>query len=225
MGPELISALLGRPHAAANISTSTADVLGTSSFLIFALMLTVTPIHTVSGCTWHIPLRRTFGVAMFFTATLDLLLAATTTGDTFSGGVLGRVGGHTFLVAGTLAVLLLFPLAITSFRRSHRWLGAYWKRLHRLVFVIWAIILVHLLFLFGFHRFFLDAFALSVPLAVLRLPPVRRWWSSARRQRRHRVLRGALVVLLVGIFAVGFVPLVQELAFKGQAAFLQQPVN
>jgi sulfoxide reductase heme-binding subunit YedZ len=225
MGPELISALMGRPSAVANLSTSTADVFGTSSLLIFVMMLTVTPIHTLTGWTWHIPLRRTYGVGMFLTATADLILAAATTGDTFSGGVFGRIGGHTFLVAGTLAVLLLFPLALTSFRRSHRWLGSYWKRLHRLVFVIWAIILIHLLFLFGFRGFFLDAVALSVPLALLRVPPVRRWWSSARRNHRYRILRGALVLVLVGIFAIGFVPLVRELAFKGQAAFVQQPVN
>ncbi len=223
MGPELISALMGRPNAVANISASTADVFGTSSLLIFVMMLTVTPIHTLTGWTRHIPLRRTYGVAMFFTAVADLILAATTTGDTFSDGVLGRIGGHTFLVAGTLAVLLLFPLAVTSFRRSHRWLGGYWKRLHRLVFAIWAIILIHLLFLFGFRGIFLDAVALSVPLALVRVPPVRRWWSSARRSHRHRVLRSVLVLVLVGTFVIGFVPLVRELAIKGQAAFVQHP--
>ena len=51
------------------------------------------------------------------------------------------------------------------------------------------------------------------------------WWSSARRNHRYRILRGALVLVLVGIFAIGFVPLVRELAFKGQAAFVQRPVN
>jgi methionine sulfoxide reductase heme-binding subunit len=225
MAPEIISALMGRPNAVANISTSTADVFGTSSLLIFVLMLTVTPIHTVTGWTWHIPLRRTYGVALFFTATADLILAATTTGDTFSGGVLGRIGGHSFLVAGTLAVLLLVPLAMTSFRRSHRWLGAYWKRLHRLVFVIWAIILIHLLLLFGFGGIFLDALALSVPLALPRVPPVRRWWSSARRNRQHRILRSALALVLIGTFITGFVPVVRELSVKGQAAFVQHPQN
>jgi sulfoxide reductase heme-binding subunit YedZ len=225
MGPELVAALLGRPGAVANISTSTADVFGTSSLLIFALMLTVTPVHTLTGWTWHIPLRRYYGVAMFLTATADLLLAATTTGDTFSGGVLGRVGGHTFLVAGTLAVLLLFPLALTSFRRSHHWLGAYWRRLHRLVFVIWAIILIHLLFLFGFRGIFLDALALSAPLVALRLPSVRRWWSVSRRSHQHQVLRGVLVLLMCAVFAAGFVPLVRELAVKGHAAFVQHPQN
>src|SRR5260370_19711749 len=81
MGPEVVSALMGRPNAVANISTSTADVFGTSSFLIFAMMLTVTPIHTVTGWTWHIPLRRTYGVAMCLSPTADLILAATTTDD------------------------------------------------------------------------------------------------------------------------------------------------
>ncbi len=225
MAPEIISALQGRPGAVANIGGSTADVFGTSSLLIFALMLTVTPIHTVTGWTWHIPLRRWYGIAMFLTATADLILAATTTGDTFSGGVLGRIGGHTFLVAGTLAVLLLVPLALTSFRRSHHWLGSYWRRLHRLVFVIWAIILIHLLFLFGFSKFFLDALVLSAPLVALRLPPVRRWWGAARRSNRHQALRAVLIVIMVGLFAAGFVPLVRELALKGHAAFIQHPLD
>jgi methionine sulfoxide reductase heme-binding subunit len=225
MGPQLIAALQGRPGAVGNISASTADVFGTSSFLIFAIMLTITPVHTLTGWTWHIPLRRYYGVAMFLTATADLILAATTTGDTFSGGVLGRIGGRTFLVAGTLAVVLLVPLALTSFRRSHEWLGSYWRRLHRLVFVIWAVILIHLLFLFGFRGTFLDALVLSIPLAVLRLPPVRRWWSAARRSHQHEVPRVVLLMIMCGMFAAGFVPLVRELAFKGAAAFMQHPVS
>jgi methionine sulfoxide reductase heme-binding subunit len=225
MGPEILALLQGRPNAVANVGGSTADVFGTSSLLLFALMLAVTPIHTVTGWTWHIPLRRWYGVAMFLTATADLILAATTTGGTFSGGVFGRVGGHTFLVAGTLAVLLLVPLALTSFRRSHHWLGSYWRRLHRLVFVIWVIILIHLLFLFGFRKFFLDALVLSVPLAALRLPPVRRWWGSARRSHQHAALRITLVVVMCGLFAAGFVPLGRELWLKGHAAFIQHPLD
>jgi methionine sulfoxide reductase heme-binding subunit len=225
MGPQLISALQGRPGAVSNISASTADVFGTSSLLIFVMMLSVTPIHTLTGWTWHIPLRRWYGVAMFLSATADLVLAATTTGDTFPGGILGRTGGRTFLIAGTLAVLLLVPLALTSFRRSHQWLGNYWRRLHRLVFVIWAIVLIHLLFLFGLRARFFEALAVSVPLVVLRLPPVRRWWGSARRSHQHEALRVVLLVAMCGLFAAGFVPLVRELAYKGHAAFLQHPIS
>ena len=88
MAPEIISLVLGRPGSVANVSASTADVLGTSSFLLFVMMLSVTPIHTMTGWRWHLILRRDYGVAMFFTAGTDLTLAALTTGDTFPGGPL-----------------------------------------------------------------------------------------------------------------------------------------
>jgi len=35
---------------------------------------------------------------------------------------------------GAMALVLLFPLALTSNRSAMRWLGKYWKRLHRLVY-------------------------------------------------------------------------------------------
>ena len=225
MGPEILSGLLGRPDAVEHLGTSTADVLGTSTLLLFVMMLTVTPIYTLTGWTWHIPLRRDIGIAMFVTAALDLVLAALTTGEDFSGGVLGRLGGHSFLLAGTLATLLLVPLALTAHRRAQRWLGGYWKRLHRLVYVIWALILLHLFLLFNLHGIFLQALALSIPLVLLRLPPIRGWWVAARRPRDYRIPRGALAVVMVGVFAVGFVPMAQELATKGGQAIVQRPVD
>ena len=185
MAPEIIALILGRPDSVANVSASTADVLGTSSFLLFVMMLTVTPVHTLTGWRWHLILRRDYGVAMFFTAGTDLTLAALTTGDTFPGGPLGRIAGHTFLVFGT--------------------------------------ILIHLAFLFGLSSIFLDALAVSAPLALMRLPAVRRWWHAARRARTHRLLRVGAAVLLIGLFSVGYTQLVAELATKGGAAFVQRP--
>jgi DMSO/TMAO reductase YedYZ heme-binding membrane subunit len=223
MLPELVSAVQGRPNAMANISTSTADVLGTSSLLILVMMLSVTPIHTLTGWRWHLVLRRDYGVAMFFVAATDLALAAIATGNTFPGGVLARLGGHTFLVAGTLSVALLVPLALTANRRAQRWLGGHWKSVQRLTYVVWVTVLVHLAFLFGLSSIFLEALAVSAPLAVLRIPAVRRWWRSSRKNGSRRVTRAALAVVLIGVFAAGYVPLVSELAGKGAAAFVQQP--
>jgi len=225
MAPEVASGLAGRPHALAHLSLSTADVLGTSSFLLFVMMLTVTPIHVVTGWTGHLPLRRDFGVAMFAVSTFDLVLAATTTGDTFHGGLLARVGGHTFLVVGTLSVVLLVPLALTANRRAQRWLGGYWKRLHRLVYVIWALILLHLLLLFGVSGVFVSAFVLSIPLAVLRIPSVRRWWSAARQTHEHRLVRCLLALVLCATFVVGVRPIVKDLITSGQGAFTEHPVD
>jgi sulfoxide reductase heme-binding subunit YedZ len=225
MAPEILAAIRNRPDAVSHLSSSTANVLGTSAFLIFVLMLCVTPVHTVTGWRWHIVLRRDYGVAMFAVATTDLLLAATTTGDTFHGGLLNRIGGHTFLLAGLVSTLLLLPMALTANRRAQRWLGGSWKWVQRLTYVVWVTVLIHLLFLFGVTSIFIDAVAVSAPLLLLRVPVVRQWWKSARRDGRRRAARVAVGVVLLGVFAAGYLPLVQELAGKGAAAFTQNPGN
>lgn len=223
MAPEVISLVLGRPNSVANVSASTADVLGTSSLLIFAMMLAVTPLHTMMGWRWHLILRRDYGVAMFFTAGTDLTLAALTTGNTFAGGPLGRIAGHSFLVFGTLSVFLLIPLVLTANRRAMGWLGGHWKSVQRLTYVLWVTILIHLAFLFGLSSIFLDALAVSAPLAFMRVPAVRRWWRSARKARAQRALRCGAAVVLIALFSVGYSQLVRELAIKGSAAFVQRP--
>ena len=91
--------------------------------------------------------------------------------------------------------------------------------------MIWALTLLHLFLLFNLHGIFLQALALSIPLVLLRLAPIRSWWVASRRAREHRILRGVLAVVMVGMFAVGFVPVVQELATKGGQAIVQRPVD
>jgi DMSO/TMAO reductase YedYZ heme-binding membrane subunit len=162
---------------------------------------------------------------MWAVATTDLVLAALTTDDTFPGGFTTRVGGHTFLLMGTLATLLLVPIVVTANRPAQRWLGRQWKWIQRLTYIVWLVILAHLFLLFDFTSFFIDALALSVPLVIIRLPFVSRRWVTARRAGRHRALRGAATVALVAVFLAGFTPFVQELAVKGSAAFVQQPVD
>lgn len=225
MGPEILSAIAGRAGAVANISASTADVLGTSSFLILVTLLCVTPVATVTGWSWHVVLRRDYGIAMFFTAATDLVLAALTTGDRFPGGVLARIGGHSFLVAGTLATLLLVPIVLTANRRAQRWLGRYWTSIQRLTYAVWVVVLIHLLLLFGLSSIFLYALAVSAPLLFLRVPAVRRRWLAARRSGERRVVRAAAGLLLLAVFMTGYVPLVNELAIKGSAAFVQHPAK
>jgi sulfoxide reductase heme-binding subunit YedZ len=221
--PEIGSVVLGRPHSVLNLSTSAADVFGTSAFIFFAMMLAVTPVHTMTGWKWHRVLRRDFGIGMFAVAATDLTCAATVTGNTFPGGFLTRIGGHTFLLAGTLSTLLLVPLVLTANRRAQRWLGPHWKWVHRIVYVLWVTILIHLAFLFAFRGLFIDALLISLPLAILRIPAVRQWWVSSRKARTYRSARWISAVVLIGIFAAGYVPFVSELANVGVGAFVLHP--
>jgi sulfoxide reductase heme-binding subunit YedZ len=223
LGPELISVARGKPDGISHLVTSSNDVLGTSALALFVLMLAVTPLHTVTGWKWHRVLRRDFGRAMFGYACLDLVIAAALSAQRFPGGLMSRVGGHGFLVSGTLSTFLVVPVMITSSRAAQRWLGRHWKVLHRLVYVTWATILIHLAFLFAFRSFFIDMLIVSTPLAIVRIGGVERWWISSRRSRSHTASRAVAGVALLAIFVAGIEPFFVELAHVSASAFSQRP--
>jgi sulfoxide reductase heme-binding subunit YedZ len=225
MAPEVASAVAGRPDAMEHLSLSVADVMGNAIFLTFMLMLAVTPMTTITGWRWHVVLRRDLGLAMFALAWTDLVLAAVATGDQFTGGVVNRVAGHSFLLVGMCATVLTLPLALTANRRSQRALGTYWKSVQRLTYLVWALILLHLFLLFGPGSVFLHAVLASVALLVPRLPVVRDWWVSCRRSGAHRRFRGTVALLLATLLVVGLAPFAQGLARSGAQALQQAPVD
>jgi methionine sulfoxide reductase heme-binding subunit len=223
MGPEIASAIVGHPTGLTDLRISDADVMGNGALLAFMMMMTVTPIHTMTGWKWHECLRRDYGLGMACAAFTDLTLAIINSGQEFHGSLLTRVAGHTFLLAGTVSVALLIPLALTANRRAQRWLGPHWKRLHRLVYVIWVTILIHLAFLFAFRTLFIAAMEMSVPLFIMRMPAVRKWWVSARKQRRRPALRWTYAIALWTLFGVGYVTIMHEYIDVGVGALLLHP--
>jgi sulfoxide reductase heme-binding subunit YedZ len=225
MGPEILAAVRGRPAAIDHLSSSGPDVLGNAGFICFVLMLVITPLATLTGWRWHVPLRRAYGLGMFAIALTDLVIAAIVTGNRFPGGFMTRVTGHTFLAVGTLATLLCIPLAVTANSRAQRALGKYWKQVHRITYAVWLAILVHLLLLFGFHGPALAALEVSAPLLALRVPQLRRWYVAARRAGASRWARAALIVLAGGLVVYGMEPFVHNLAVSGAQAFAQRPVD
>jgi len=223
MAPEIALALTGRPAGVTDLRISDADVMGNAALVAFMVMMAVTPVHTMTGWKWHECLRRDFGLGMAAAAFTDLTLAIIVTGKEFHGGLLNRVVGHTFLLAGTISVALLVPLALTANQRAQRWLGPHWKTLHRLVYVLWVTVLLHLAFLFAFRTLFIAALEMSAPLLVMRLPPVRDWWVAARRNHRQLALRWLLAIGLWTVFGLGLVTIVHEYVNVGVGAILLHP--
>lgn len=219
------------------LTNTEADVLGTGGEICFFLALLVTPMITLTGQRWIAPLRRWYGIMFAVIGIADATTASITTN--FAGGVFGRLAGHSFLVAGFLIILLALPLLATANTPAQRKLGKYWKRLQRMTYVIWGMIILHLLLLDGFkpfggpqgdgdpifHQRFYQAVAISIPLVILRLPPVRRWITEQRAAGRQRLVWIAVTPLAV-LFVLGFAFIINEEIFTGLQAFtLHPPAN
>jgi len=211
-----------------------ADVLGTGGEICFFVAVSITPLITVTGARWFAPLRRWYGIFFALIGISDAATAAITTD--FSGGVFGRLAGHTFLVTGLFVVLIALPLLLTANTPAQRMLGRYWKRLQRATYVLWGLIVLHLLLLddfvpFGgpqgdgapvFHQRFYQAVAISIPLVVLRLPPVRRWIAETRAAGQQWKVWLA-VAPLAALWILGFAYIINEEIFTGTEAITMRP--
>lgn len=91
-----------------------------------------------------LPFRRHLGILMFlivyihmnFTTSIPLLIA--------SDFDVSKIQLLFFQQMGYFAWLLLFPLWLTSNDLSQKWLGKWWKRLHRLTYIALFLIFMHL---------------------------------------------------------------------------------
>lgn len=218
----------------ATLTLVEADVLGTGGVICFYIFLSITPIITLTGAQWISPLRRWYGIWFAVIGICDATTAAITTD--FAGGVFGRLAGHTFLLAGFFIILLAIPLLATANTPAQRRLGKWWKRLHRMTYVIWAFVVIHLFLLDGikpfggadgdgdpiFHQRFYWAAAISLPLIALRLPPVRRWVADQRAEGRAWVVWLTLSPLFV-LYLTALVFLINEEFFTGINAIRLTP--
>jgi methionine sulfoxide reductase heme-binding subunit len=220
-------------------SGSVDDTLGTGAELCLFLCLLVTPLVTLTGQRWFIPLRRWYGIMMACCAIGDALAAGFT--DSFAGGFFGNVAGHIFELVGFTMVLLVIPLLITGNPWAQRKLGRYWKKLHFLTYVIWGLLFFHLSLLEGFgfqsgsngsgfpgdgtaifHQRLYQYSTASLFLLTLRLPPVKRWIAAREREGRKWLVFVAITpVFLLFVFSMSFI--INEEIFKGLDSFTNHP--
>ena len=97
----------------------------------------------LSDWNWIIRLRRMIGLYSFFYAALHLLIFLHFDLDWDWLIALEETQEKPYILAGMLGFLLLLPLAITSHNYLIRRLGRNWRRLHRLVYAILIIVLLH----------------------------------------------------------------------------------
>jgi methionine sulfoxide reductase heme-binding subunit len=128
----------------ANPVATALNQLGLLALTFLVACLACTPLKIVFHVNWPIRLRRTLGLLAFFTAVVHFLVYAVLDQSLGLSRIARDVVRHPFVAVGFTALVLLVPLAVTSTKRSLTTMGfARWKRLHRLVYAIGVLAVVH----------------------------------------------------------------------------------
>lgn len=116
--------------------------------LLFA-SLAITPMRRIGGWNWLAKHRRTLGLYAFGYGVLHLSVWAILDVQLIIDDLVGwdvvweDLTKRPFITIGMLCLLLMLPLAVTSTQGMIKRLGKTWTTLHRLVYVIAVLGLVH----------------------------------------------------------------------------------
>jgi len=161
---------------------------GRYAIYFLALSLACTPLNTIFGLRQAIAVRRPLGLYAFMFAAAHFLIFIGLDYGFDLAILLLDVGTKKYIFAGALALLILTPLALTSFKWWMKRLGKNWKRLHRLVYLAAVAAVFHFAWakkgdLFSLQGdiglpVFLGVVVLS--LLALRITPVRKAIAAHR---------------------------------------------
>jgi methionine sulfoxide reductase heme-binding subunit len=164
------------PIQAAEIRT------GDIALTLLILSLACTPLFTLTHRPQVIKIRRVLGLYGYMYAAIHMFIFAGVDYGLNVQFLWQAVTEKPFIIVGLISIISLSILAATSFRYWQRRLGKNWKRLHRLVYAINLLVILH----FGWSvkgDFFhlrgdifrpLVAGLIVILLLVLRIPAVRR---------------------------------------------------
>jgi methionine sulfoxide reductase heme-binding subunit len=108
------------------------------------IVLAITPLRVMSKTPQLARFRRMLGLFVYFYAALHLLAYSWFDMSFILTDIIADIPKRPFILVGFAAFLLLTPLALTSFNRAIKALGAKrWQKLHKLVYVIAGLGVLH----------------------------------------------------------------------------------
>lgn len=117
--------------------------LGDWALRLLLITLAVTPLRRFTGINWLLRLRRMLGLFAFFYAALHMLTYVWL--DQFFAWdfILKDIVKRPFITVGFICFVLLIPLAATSTNAMMKRLGRNWSRLHKAVYAIGILAVLH----------------------------------------------------------------------------------
>ena len=146
---------------------------GRTAVILLWLSLACTPLRNLLGLSAMLPIRKVLGLFAFFYAAIHFLIFAGLDFEFNPTWILDEIRQKPFIRIGLVALGLLLPLAITSFRHIQKSMGRWWARLHWLVYPIAILV--------NWHYFLASKGDILLPLIysaifiifmLFRLPPL-----------------------------------------------------
>jgi sulfoxide reductase heme-binding subunit YedZ len=131
----------------ANPLERVTDVTGQWGLRFLLLTLAVSPLRRLTGWRWLIRFRRMLGLFAFSYVTLHFLTWVWLDQELSLSNILADIVKRPYVTVGFTAWLLLLPLAATSTRGMMRRLGRHWQRLHRAIYAIAVLGVLHYVWL------------------------------------------------------------------------------
>jgi len=114
---------------------------------LLLITLGMTPTRRLTGWTWPLRVRRLLGLFAFFYACLHFGTYLVLDQFFCWSAIVEDLAKRPYITVGFTAFVLLIPLAVTSTRGMMRRLGRHWQRLHRLVYLVTTLGVLHYLWL------------------------------------------------------------------------------
>lgn len=116
---------------------------GRAAVTLLVLSLMCTPLNTIFGWKELLKRRRALGLYTFMYAAIHVLIFLALDYGLAWSLIFESVFEKPYILVGAASFLLLIPLAITSFGTWKRRLKKNWKRLHRVVYLIATLVILH----------------------------------------------------------------------------------
>lgn len=117
--------------------------LGLWALRLLLITLAVTPLRQLTGQSALVKFRRMLGLYAFCYASLHFSAYVLLDLRGYWAQIFEEIAKRPYITVGFAAWLLLVPLAITSTQAAIRRLGRNWARLHRLVYAIAMLAVLH----------------------------------------------------------------------------------
>jgi sulfoxide reductase heme-binding subunit YedZ len=129
--------------------------LGDWSLRFLCLTLAVTPVRVITATPALARFRRMLGLFTYFYVVLHLIAYSVFDKELVWADIANDIAKRPFILVGFTAFVLLTPLALTSFNRAVKALGAKrWQSLHKLVYAVAGLAILHFFWMrAGKHNF------------------------------------------------------------------------